>query len=595
MRNRWNKIRSFLSNLFLHKLWVKIALILIIVMTVPVALLGILLTNTSQEAVRNSVLSNHKEIAVRAAEEISLFIKRPEDILKTTAAMLEVVYPAPWKQETVLVELVLNRPIFMRVSSMDLKGEELAGSELTKDSKWPHFKEALDNALKGRDYVSNVMILDNHTPYLTMSVPIRKLGKVTGLLIADINLRGIWSIVDNIKVGKTGRAFLVSDNGILIAHQDKKRVMKNEDLNRELYIQSVLEGQTESVELNDATGKSWVVSYAPVSHMKWGFVLKQEQGEAYLFSKVMRMQSWTIIILSELIAIAVSIFMARLLARPIKTLAHRIRMVADGDFGHRIETARRDEIGRLIESFNEMSERLKKAKSRERLSAIGETASWIAHELRNSLVSIKSFVQLFPRRHKEKDFVDRFSKLIPEEVARWEHMLKELSDFSSNSELSMEEADLKDIMNGMLDIMEDRFIEKNINVRYGLDTESVCMSCDPDRLKQVFMNLIINSINAMPKGGSLIISLSSEGKNAEIRITDTGKGINPNALEKIFEPFYTTEKGGMGLGLTISRRIIEQHGGAIYAESETGKGTTVTVRLPLLEGDKRKYNEVEKG
>lgn len=577
----WTKVGLSLSGLFYRKLWAKIAIMLIIVVTIPVALLGFLLINTSQEAVRNSVLSNHKEIAVRAAEEIGLFVKRPDDILKATAAMLEVVYPAPWKQETVLVELVLNRPVFMRVSSVDLSGEELAGSELGSKSSWLYIKEALDKVKNGRDYISDVMILDNHTPYITMAVPIRKMGKVVGGLIADVNLRGMWTIIDNIRVQTTGRAFLVSGNGTLIAHHDKKLVMMNKNLKGIPYIQSVLDGLIESVETEDQAGKKWIVSYAPVPYLGWGFILRQEQDEAYLFSRIMKMQSWMIVILGELIAIMVSVFMGRLLANPIKTLAARIKRVAEGDLGHKIEITRRDEIGGLIESFNNMSERLKRAKARERLSVIGETASWIAHELRNSLVSIKSFVQLFPRRHKEKEFIDRFSKLIPEEIVRWEHMLKELSDFSSNSELIIKNMDLGELLSGILEIMEEQFIQKRINVRYSPQTDSLYIRSDPDKLKQVFINLIINALNAMPEGGSLVISLYLRHENAEVVIADTGKGIPTDALGKVFEPFYTAEKGGMGLGLTISRKIVEQHGGVIDIESQINKGTTVIVKLPV--------------
>ncbi|MFH1783230.1 MAG: cache domain-containing protein, partial [Candidatus Omnitrophota bacterium] len=198
MRTKYSKINLFFLKLFYRKLWVKIAIILIIIVTIPVAVLGILLINTSQNAVRNSVLNNHKEIAKRSAEAIELFIKNPRDMLRTTASMLEVVYPAPWKQETVLVDLVLNQPIFMRIASFDLKGEELSNSELGRKLDWFYLEEAMEKIKKGENYTSKVTILDNHIPYINMAVPIRKMGKIIGGLIADINLRGVWQIVDNI-------------------------------------------------------------------------------------------------------------------------------------------------------------------------------------------------------------------------------------------------------------------------------------------------------------------------------------------------------------------------------------------------------------
>ena len=589
MRRLKRKIKKVLLKFFYRKLWVRIAIILLTIVTVPVVVLGVLLINTSQEAVRDSVLNNYKQIVARTAEEIGLFVKRPQDLLNTTAAMLGVIYPAPWKQETILVELVLNQPIFMRAASLDLSGEELASSELGRQFSWDYPKEALEGVMRGETYVSRVKLLDNHTPFVTTAVPIRKMGKTVAALIADVNLRGMWEIVDNIRIGKTGRAFLVSDDGTLIAHHDKKRVLKNENLKSQKEVQSALAGKTGAVEIEDKLQGKRISAYAPIPGLGWGVVLRQKQDEAYLFSKVMKMQSWIIIILSELAAILVSIFMGKVLARPIKTLASRIRRVAGGDLDHKIKIRMRDDIGELIRSFNEMTKKLKKAKERERLSAIGEAVSRITHELKNSVVSIKSFVQLLPQRHKDERFVDKFNRLIPEEINRLERMFKELSDFSSHCELEIARINIKEIIDNILEIMREECIEKKIDIKYNLRSNDFHhIEADPERLKQVFMNLLINSINAMPQGGSLTVSIdlvssgtSSRPTHIEVRIKDTGQGISKEAQERIFEPFHTTKNGGMGLGLSISRKIVEQHNGDIDLESEIDIGTTFTIRLPI--------------
>jgi signal transduction histidine kinase len=242
----------------------------------------------------------------------------------------------------------------------------------------------------------------------------------------------------------------------------------------------------------------------------------------------------------------------------------------------------RDDIGELIRSFNEMTKKLKKAKEKERLSAIGEAVTWIVHELKNSLISIKAFVQLFPQRHKDEKFVDKFSRLVPEEINRLERMFKELSDFSSHSDLRITKTDAKEVMGSILEIMRDEFIEKKIDIKYSPQNDDFHIKADPERLRQVFLNLIINSINAMPEGGLLTVSIEQANlinpTHIEVRIGDTGKGMSGEVQEKIFEPFHTT---GAGLGLTISRKIVEQHGGKIAIESEIDKGTTFIVRLPV--------------
>jgi signal transduction histidine kinase len=582
------KIKSFVLRFLFRRLWVRIAILLIVLVAIPLALLGVLLINTSQEAVRNSVLTDHKQIVIRAAEEIGLFVKNPQDVLGATASMLSAVYPTPWQQETILVELALNQPIFMRVISVEPSGGVLAGSELGDESGWDYPEEALVNALRNKTYLSKVGVLDNHIPYITLAAPIRKLGKPVGALIAQVSLRGMWQIVDTIKIGNTGRAFLVSDEGTLIAHRDKKRVLRNENLGKRKEVQAVLAGETAAIEVENPEQGKLISSYAPIPGLGWGLILRQKQSEAYLFSRVMKIQSSIIIILSVLSAGLVSILMARVLARPIKELAYSIKRVAEGDLGHRIKLRMRDEIGELIRAFNITTRKLKKARQRERLSAIGEATSWIAHELKNSFVSIKTFIQLFPQRHKDERFVEKFSRLIPSEISRLERMFKELSDFSSQNQLRLERVDLKEVMDGILEVMREDCVAKKINLQRNAGNGTCYIQADAERLRQVFVNLLINSLNAMPEGGALTVSLRQLSRSSarqpthiKVSIKDTGKGISPENLEKIFEPFRTSKSGGMGLGLSISRKIVEQHGGEILAESQIGKGTTFIVLLPI--------------
>ncbi|MBI4982446.1 MAG: HAMP domain-containing protein, partial [Candidatus Omnitrophica bacterium] len=376
--------------------------------------------------------------------------------------------------------------------------------------------------------------------------------------------------------------------GTIIAHQDKKKVLQNQNLKDKKEVASVLNGREGAIELQDETEGKLISSFAPICSLGWGLVLRQKQDEAYRFSGVMKMQSWIIIILSELLASLASIFMGKKLAAPIKNLSSGIKSVAAGNLDHKIIPRMRDDIGELIRSFNSMAKKLKMSRDRERLSAIGEAAAWIAHELKNSLVSIKSFVQLFPVRYRDERFRDKFSRLVPGEINRMERMFKELSDFSSHSELSKTRTNMKEVIDNTLELMREEFINKKINLNYSLQNDNFPIEADPERLKQVFMNLIINSINAMPQGGSLAVSIEkreplqaeSIPARIEVRIKDTGKGISGELLRKLFEPLHTTKDGGMGLGLTISRKIVEEHGGNIDVESEIDRGTTFIVRLP---------------
>lgn len=582
MRQVKRKIKRFFLSLVYRKLWVQLASILLVIVIVPQIFLGVLLISASQEAVRKEVLNSHKEIVTRAAQEIRLFVKGPERLLVTTAAMLAVINVESWKQETILVELVLEQPIFMRVSSLDLSGREIATSDLGRQSPLNYSKQVLDIVKEDNTYISKVKILNNHIPYLTMAVPVKKRREVVGILAADINLRGMWDIVDNIRLGKTGRASLVSGEGTLIAHPDKKRVLKNENFKYRQDAGAVLTGGKEAVELENGLGKKWICAYAPIPGFSWSIILKQEQEEAYLSLKAMKKQSWLIIILSGLAAFWISIGMAKVLVRPIKALVLRIKRVADGDLEQKVGIRRRDEIGELVRSFNDMTKKLKKAKRLQRLSAIGEVTARTAHEFKNSLVPIKAFVQLLPKRYKEEGFVDKFNSVVPGEIERCERIIKAFSDFSSHYELKITKINLKELIDNVLKTRNEEFREKEIEVSYHSLRDDLYIFADWERLRQVFTNLIINAVGVMPSGGSLSIEtqIYTDKEVVAISVKDAGGGIAPDMLSKIFEPFHTSKKGGMGLGLAIVRKIVEQHRGNIRVKSKIGAGTTFIVELP---------------
>ncbi len=569
---------------FYHQFWIQIAAGLIVL----IAFLGFLIINASGRTLRSSVLNERKEIVARAAGEVKLFLQYPEGLLNSTASVLGILYSNIWQQESVLVELALNQPIFMRASFFDLSGKVIASSELGKVIAINNDESSMRQALKGKTYISEVKFNDNRIPYLVMMVPVKVKGKANGVLAADINLRGLWEMVDNIRLGKTGRAFMVSGNGTLIAHQDKKRVLKNENLKFDKDVFGVIHGKGGAIEFGDAQGRQWVSSYTPIDGFGGGIVLRQQRQEAYLSSGIMKTQSWIIIILSEILAVLIGVIMARAFASPIKLLISGIKSALSGNLGDRIKIKRHDEIGELIKVFNELTDKLKQARANEKFSDIREAALWAAHELKNSLVPIKSFVQLFPAKRNDQKFVDKFNNLVPEEINYLECMLKDLSDLSGYSVLSREQTDIKSIMNSVLKIMEDKFSESKIKVQYYVNNNNFHIMADAKRIKQVFINLIINAVNAMPQGGKLTVSLDKTDASdinlpfyILINISDTGVGFSGDRLNGIFEPFKTTNKSGMGLGLAICRRIVKQHNGDIRAESRMGVGTTFTVKLPF--------------
>ncbi len=583
------KLSSLFWRLPYRRLWTRIFPVILVTVGVPVTLLGFLWLHTSERAMRNTVMTEHKEIAVIASREIALFMQRAQDILKSTSVMLGVVYPSPWRQETVLVELVLNQPVFLRAVSVNIKGEPWAGSEMGRPLPEPYPQGVLSTALRDGAFVSEMKIIqDERTPYVTMATPIKKAGRAVGYLVGDVDLRGVWDVVDRIRVGETGRAFLVSRGGQLIAHPDKKRVIKKEDVSGERDVRLALAGEAGAARMQDASGKEVIAAYTPVPGTDWGFVLRQDWDEAFRFSAIMKTQFLLIIGIGEVLVLLASIFLAQFLIRPLKTLGSKIRAVADGDLDQNLVVRRRDEIGELVRSFNRMTARLREAREKTRLSAVGEAAAWISHELKNSLMLLKLFVHSFPKEHADEHFIDRFDRLVPSEISRWERLLNEFSGLSSSDALKKDRVEIHDLLAETLEMLSNKLKERRIAVRHLRPQPGLFAMADQERLKQVFINIIVNAIDAMPQGGSLTITAQGlAGKNTlkptpvEIRVTDTGRGISAEALDKVFDPLYTTQRGHTGLGLSICRRIIERHGGSIRVESEIGAGTTFFIEIPL--------------
>jgi len=270
-------LAKFLLNRLYRKLWVKLAAALVMIVSIPVLFAGFLLVNRSSRAFRESLLTDRREIVVRAAREINLFIQQTETVLGTTAAMLEIASPSPWQQETILVGLALEQPVFLRVTSFDLSARKIVSSDLGRDFAKDYAQVAIERVLNNNIYVSAIKYNNNRIPYLSMALALKAKGKITGVLMADIDFRRLWQIVDEIRFDTTGRAFLVSDDGTLIAHADKKRVLRNEKVIGARDVDAVLSGKNEAVMLPDAKGERWISAYAPIPQIGWGIVLRQKE------------------------------------------------------------------------------------------------------------------------------------------------------------------------------------------------------------------------------------------------------------------------------------------------------------------------------
>jgi two-component system nitrogen regulation sensor histidine kinase NtrY len=291
------------------------------------------------------------------------------------------------------------------------------------------------------------------------------------------------------------------------------------------------------------------------------------------------------------ITILVSLLLTERIISPITHLEDATRRVAEGDFGFRILTRSRDELATLVDSFNAMITELERSRRQlvqaERITAWQEIAQRLAHEIRNPLTPIKLSAQRILKKHDEKasDFEKVLSPAVTSiitEVENLERMLREFGDFAKLPVPHMAPMNLRRTLE------EVAAVYKNLSSAVTIDLrevpESIELAGDKAQIKRVFANLFTNAIQAMPDGGlvSLRADIVKKGHVSfwRIAVSDTGRGIPEADMNSIFDPYFTTKKDGTGLGLAIVQRIVFDHKGNVWAESDGATGTTFFIDLP---------------
>ncbi|MGD8535464.1 MAG: ATP-binding protein [Candidatus Aminicenantes bacterium] len=301
-----------------------------------------------------------------------------------------------------------------------------------------------------------------------------------------------------------------------------------------------------------------------------------------------------------LIGVVGAILLAQRITGPLKKLVEATVRISKGKLAQRIEITSQDEIGNLAKSFNKMSRQLLLARKKmeeanvkliqaEKLASIGRISAGIAHEIRNPLTSVKLNIQKLMQSDNlnavEKEHLD----ISQEGIKHMEKSIKDLLDFTRASELNVDRFSVEQVLEESIKILSDSLELKKIVLEKNYPDELPQALVDGDKLRQVFLNVLRNAYEAVEEGGKITISLSllkeRSGKKIKVEIVDDGCGIPEKERDIIFELFYTTKTTGIGLGLAIARKIIEQHGGSINLKENMTQGTSFEVLIPV-EGPK---------
>jgi len=301
------------------------------------------------------------------------------------------------------------------------------------------------------------------------------------------------------------------------------------------------------------------------------------------------------------LAVIVSCFLAGGLLKPIKRLVFASQQLAAGDLEHRVEVDSNGEIRQLAETFNFMASALKGRDEQlrehthqqlvksERLATLGQLAAGVAHEINNPLGAVLMYTHLSLEEMEAEDPGRQNLRKAVTEATRCKDIVKGLLDFARQTEPKIEQADVNEILERTLSLVEKQALFHNVRITRVLSPDLPKIMIDAGQIQQVFTNIILNAAEAMEGEGDLTVTtrMSADSQAIECEFTDTGSGILPENLGKLFDPFFTTKEvgRGTGLGLAVSYGIITRHKGTIDVDSEPGKGTTFTVRLLVKQSE----------
>lgn len=351
--------------------------------------------------------------------------------------------------------------------------------------------------------------------------------------------------------------------------------------------------------------------------------LSLAKTDAQLAQSSWRMLAYTMFALLD-ISLLTWLFVWRLVGQPLKHLKDGTSELADGNLGYQLEVDSTDEAGGLASSFNRMSLQLRAAneeivawaktledrvdqKTRElkrahehvlhveKMATIGKMAAVVAHEINNPLSGILTYARLLKKwiqrgeaETSKKNEAEQCLDLIADESRRCGDLVKNLLTFSHTSPMNVQTTDLNAVVDRSVRLVAHQLELNGVELHLDLPSNLPAIQCDPGQIEQVLLALIMNAIDAMPRGGNLWVStrMGEESDELAIEVRDDGSGIPPEILPNIFEPFLTTKETGksVGLGLAVSQNIIEGHRGRVDVHSEVGKGTTFTVTLPVEGG-----------
>ncbi len=560
----------------------------------PLILYGAVSIRSLRIGTTESVTDGNRKVAKQVAEQVNLYMRGNTRVLQSIGAELGANALTPWQQERLLKDYVLQFPEFREITLFDTSAVPLVTSAVRQTRL-----TVPDIARRRSDptYIAPVKVDDDLLPTTTIAVRLSRSQQNSAWIVGEIALEELWRMVDKIHVGNRGYALIVGEDGRLIAHgnPDEKRHIADTDQSRagaELTFAARFRSTGKDSDQYTEGGRNILAVAAPVKESAvnallapdWTVVVEQPTDEAYASAHRAERQLLAAIVLALLGTIILGYLWGRTFIQRIFALTRVTRSIAEGKLETRVALSGQDEIRELGDAFNSMADRLvelqEDIRKQERQVMFGRIAAGLVHDLSHPIQNIGNSCKLILKMWEDAEYRDTFRRMVEREMQVVKRVLEDLQNIAKPIPLERFPIELNRSVGEAIESMQALAETAGISLRAELSPEPLYIEGDVFALGRVYRNLVVNAIQATAPGGLVVAAVEGHGDRVQVRVYDTGCGIPADRLQAVFEDFVTTKRRGLGLGLAITRKIVEQLGGRISVASEVGKGTTFVIDFP---------------
>jgi signal transduction histidine kinase len=555
----------------------------------PLVIYGIVSFTTLRAGTERSVAEGNLRVAAQAAAQLKLYIDNNARILRSLGQELTGTNLAPWQQTRILRNHVLEFPEFRELSLFDAGGRPLATSRIGPPETSP-VAAGRGQVIQGVR-VTPIFHDDDLLPTTDLILPILAGDEGVASLVARLSLEELWRFVDQIRVGEEGYALVLSEQRQLVAHgnpDQKRRVAAASDPDEPSPAARLVGSMDETAA--SATGRyaddrrrDLLAAAARVPDLNWTVVVEQPTTEAFALLTSLQRQLQAAIWLALLGTVILGWTWSRSFITRILTLTQATRALAVGRMDTRVAIDGPEEMRHLGDAFNAMADRLvelqEDVRRQERQAMFGRIAAGLVHDLSHPIQNIGNSCKLIARMFDDLEYRETFRRTVDREIGILKRVLDDLRNLARPIPLERFPLDLNRSAGETVESMQAQAAEAGVTLRLEPSPEPAFIEGDVFAVDRVLRNLIVNAIQATARGGMVVVTTAVDDTQAIVRVRDTGCGIPPDRLGVIFEDFVTTKGRGLGLGLAISRKIVEQLGGRVTVTSEVGRGSTFVLEF----------------